>query len=231
MSLELILIIEDDVDISELIEYNLEQNKFRTSSTSYGEWGISEAIKLKPNLILLDLMLPNLGGLEVCRRIKANPIIQNIPIIMLTAKSQEHDIISGFNAGADDYLTKPFSPKELIARIKAVLRRTKKPGTTPENSIRSGNLLVDNVRHEIYYKDKLLNFTLTEFKLISAMISQPGKVFTREQLLEKINNLEYSIIDRNIDVHIRSIRKKTNSSDNLIHTVRGVGYKYQESHH
>ncbi len=228
MSGELILIIEDDEDISELIKYNLEQDGFRTSSTSYGEWGISEAIKLKPSLILLDLMLPNLGGLEVCRRIKLNTMIQAIPIIMLTAKSQEQDIIAGFNAGADDYLTKPFSPRELVARIKAVLRRMQTNMSREDKTIRSGDLVVDKVRHEVFYKNKLLNFTLTEFKLISAMISQPGKVFTREKLLEKINNLEYSIIDRNIDVHIRAIRKKLDATDRLIHTVRGVGYKYRE---
>lgn len=230
---ELILIIEDDQDISELVQFNLEREGFRVKIASDGEMGVTQALREKPDLIVLDLMLPGLDGLAVCKNLRANPQTKDIAIVMLTAKGEEADIITGLEVGADDYLSKPFSPRELVARVKAVLRRPKnetaKPLSLeqgPQKSI--GPISIDHDRHEVWLHSQPLSLTLAEYRLLSTLVSRPGRVFTREQLLERITGGEVYVIDRNVDVHIRSIRKKLGNEADFIMTVRGVGYKCRE---
>jgi two-component system phosphate regulon response regulator PhoB len=225
-----ILIIEDDPDIQELLEYNLEKHGFLVHITDNGERGLSHLAENTPDIVLIDVMLPGMDGIEVCKSIKLNPKFHHIPVILLTAKSQESDIIVGLELGADDYITKPFSLNELIARVKAVLRRravhnTENLKKEAPNIIGVGQLKIDFLRHEAYFGPDPLSLTLTEFKLLSTLLKMPGRVYTREQLLQNINDHDVHVIDRNIDVHIRSIRKKLGEHSEIIATVRGVGYK------
>lgn len=222
-----ILMIEDDSDISELVQYNLEREGYKVFVSANGESGFSQAMTLRPDLIILDLMLPGLDGLSVCRKLRAHPTTAEVPIVMLSAKGEESDVVVGLEMGADDYVTKPFSPKELIARIRAVLRRPRQ-STVVEGRRITGPVTLDPERHEAFLRDEPLVLTLAEYKLLSALTSRPGRVFTREQLLEKITGGETYVIDRNIDVHIRAIRKKLGGDADFIQTVRGVGYKCRE---
>lgn len=226
---EKILLIEDDSDISELVQYNLEREGYKVYASGDGEIGLSQAVQLKPDLIILDLMLPGLDGLSVCRKLRANPITAEVPIVMLTAKGEESDVVIGLEMGADDYVSKPFSPKELLARIRAVLRRPRLGQTQVDNGRRSvGPITIDPERHEVFQNGAPLSLTLAEYRLLSALTSRPGRVFTREQLLEKITGGEAYVIDRNVDVHVRAIRKKLGDDAEFIVTVRGVGYKCRE---
>lgn len=229
MTDEKILIIEDDSDISELVQYNLEREGYKVITASDGEVGYTKALQLKPTLIVLDLMLPGMDGLSVCRQLRAHPDTKFTPIVMLTAKNEESDVVVGLEMGADDYLSKPFSPKELLARIRAVLRRPLAQSPKNETSLlKVGPLVIDSERHEVTLKGEPLALTLAEYRLLTALISRPGRVFTREQLLEKITGGEVYVIDRNVDVHIRAIRKKLGDEADFILTVRGVGYKCRE---
>jgi DNA-binding response OmpR family regulator len=227
--MESILIIEDDADILELLTYNLARDGYHVHSAKNGETGLKEAVRLVPSLILLDLMLPGIQGMEVCRRLKQRPETSAIPLIMMTAKGEESDVVLGLEMGADDYVVKPFSPKELLARIRAVLRRASGEGRGEyAQAIRLGDVLIDSWRHEVRVGGEAVPFTLTEFRLLQALASNPGRVFTRDQLLERITEGKSFIIDRNIDVHIRSIRLKLKTDRDRIVTVRGLGYKCQE---
>jgi two-component system phosphate regulon response regulator PhoB len=226
---EKILLIEDDSDISELVQYNLEREGYKVYASGDGEIGLSQAMALKPDLIILDLMLPGLDGLSVCRKLRANSQTNDIPIVMLTAKGEESDVVIGLEMGADDYVAKPFSPKELIARIRAVLRRPRTAQTQAAEGRRTvGPVTIDPERHEVWLNGTPLALTLAEYRLLSALTSRPGRVFTREQLLEKITGGEAYVIDRNVDVHVRAIRKKLGGEAEFILTVRGVGYKCRE---
>ncbi len=227
---ETVLIIEDDPDIVELVQYNLEREGYRVHSAGDGEKGLKEAASRKPSLILLDLMLPGIEGLEVCRRLKASTETDAIPVIMLTAKGEESDIVLGLGLGADDYVTKPFSPKELVARIQAVLRRgafSRETGEIPDR-IEAGPVAIDSGRHEVTVHGKPVALTLAEFRLLSALAAAPGRVFTRDTLVERITGGRSIVIDRNIDVHVRAIRKKLKRAADCIQTVRGVGYKFSD---
>lgn len=228
LSEDKILLIEDDSDISELVQYNLEREGYKVFVCANGEAGFSQATQLKPDMIVLDLMLPGLDGLSVCRKLRAHPTTAEVPIVMLSAKGEESDVVVGLEMGADDYVTKPFSPKELLARIRAVLRRPRLASPVTEVRRKIGPVTLDPDRHEAYLHDHPLVLTLAEYKLLSALTSRPGRVFTREQLLEKITGGETYVIDRNIDVHIRAIRKKLGDNADFIQTVRGVGYKCRE---
>lgn len=228
LSEDKILIIEDDSDISELVQYNLEREGYKVFASANGESGFTQATQLKPDLIVLDLMLPGLDGLSVCRKLRAHPITAEVPIVMLSAKGEESDVVVGLEMGADDYVTKPFSPKELLARIRAVMRRPRLNSATTEGRRSIGPVTLDSDRHEAYLNNEPLVLTLAEYKLLFALTSRPGRVFTREQLLEKITGGETYVIDRNIDVHIRAIRKKLGDYADFIQTVRGVGYKCRE---
>lgn len=226
---DVVLVIEDDPDIVELVAYNLEREGFRVFSAGKGEEGVRAAAERQPSLILLDLMLPGIDGLEVCRRLKARADTDAIPIIMLTAKGEESDVVLGLGLGADDYVTKPFSPRELVARIRAVLRRERSSAEGPLPSrIDAGPVTIDALRHEVIVGGKPVSLTLAEFKLLSALAASPGRVFTRDQLVEKITGGKSIVIDRNVDVHIRALRKKLRKAADHILTVRGVGYKFKD---
>ena len=225
MAGETILIIEDDPDILELLRYNLDRHKYKVLVESNGEQGLQIALHYKPDLIILDIMLPGSDGYQICKKLRANNETLYTPIIVLTAKVQESDVIVGLELGCDDYITKPFSPRELLARIKALLRR--RQFEEIKTTIQLGSLSINKSNYEVSVHDKMINMTLTEFKILSTLASDPGRVFNREQLLNQINDGHITVIERNIDVHIRSLRKKLAEESKMIQTVRGVGYKCQ----
>jgi two-component system phosphate regulon response regulator PhoB len=217
---EKILIVEDEIDILEVIEYNLSREGYRVLSIARSE---------APDLVLLDLMLPGLDGFEVCRKLKADAVTYDIPIIMVTAKGEESDIVLGLGLGADDYVTKPFSPKELVARVKAVMRRgALKPDEGAKERTVAGSLTVDAARHEVLLDEQPVAVTPTELRLLHLLVSHPGRVFTRDQLLSRVIGEGAFVVDRNIDVHIRGIRSKLGSHRDMIETVRGVGYRFRD---
>ncbi|MCR4315696.1 MAG: response regulator [Planctomycetes bacterium] len=226
---ERILVIEDEPDISELITYNLEREGFAVLQSEDG-LGISEKIKShSPDLILLDLMLPGVDGIEIARKLKNDPVTSVIPIVIVTAKGEESDIVLGLGLGADDYVTKPFSPRELIARIKAVLRRgpLKEEREKGDRIVRDG-LVIDSVKHEVKVDGVSVTLTATEFRLLHYLAAHPGRVFTRDQLMSRVIGEDVFVVDRNIDVHIRNVRKKIDAYKDFIETVRGVGYRFAD---
>lgn len=228
MANEKILVVDDEEHILELISFNLTNNGYKVIKANNGIDAVRLAIEEKPKLILLDLMIPSKDGYDVCREVRSNSEIRNIPIIMLTAKSEELDKILGLELGADDYITKPFSVRELLARVKAVLRRFSV--VEPESSVLVfGNLKADFEKREIHVKDKKLDLTLKEFELLEILIRNKGKILTRDTLLDKIWGYEYIGETRTVDVHIRYLRKKVEEDDKnpkLIETIRGVGYRF-----
>ena len=222
-----IVVIEDEVDILEVINYNLSKEGFDVCSALDGEEGLALIKKEVPDLVLLDLMLPGLDGIEICRKLKTDYSTRSIPIIMVTAKGEESDIVLGLGMGADDYMVKPFRPRELMARIRSVLRRGDfiEEG---EGVVSIDELVIDINRHEVKLEGKIIVLTAMEFKLLHFLASHPGQVFTRENLLNHISSDDTFIIDRNIDVHIRSIRKKLNKHRELIETIHRVGYRFRD---
>ena len=229
MSRRKIVVVEDEPDILEAIQYNLEREGFKVITATSGDEGVKTVIREGPDLLLLDLLLPGLDGLEVCRRLKLDPVTQRIPIIMVSAKGEESDIVLGLGVGADDYVTKPFKPKELIARVRAVLRRgAYREGDDDGERVIRGPLVVDATRHEVRLDGRGVTLTPTEFRLLHLLASHPGRVFTRDLLVTRVIGDGAAVIDRNIDVHIRSIRKKLGAHRNLINTIRGVGYRFQD---
>jgi DNA-binding response OmpR family regulator len=224
-----VLLIEDEADIRELIRYNLEQEGFKVREAATGEEGLVKARKKPPNMILLDLMLPGIQGLEVCRRLRKMSETRKTPLIMVTAKGEESDIVAGLEMGADDYLAKPFSTRELVARVRSVLRRGEAGDNDAEEDLASvGAMEIDASRHEVSVSGELVKLTLAEFKLLQSLSNNPGRVFTRAQLIRNITGGETHIVERNIDVHIRSLRKKLGAAGHMIKTVRGVGYKVED---
>lgn len=221
-----ILIIDDEEDIIELLQYNLNKEGYKVLSALTGEIGLKLAKKETPDGIILDLMLPGIDGLEVCRAIKNDDRTSNIPIIMLTAKGEETDIIVGLELGADDYITKPFSIRQLLARLKAVIRRAHHISKST-TIIKIENLVINSTKFEVLLNGKLLNLTSTEFYLLKYLAENPGHVFTRDQLLDKVWGEDAFLIDRVVDVNIRRLRKKLGKEAKLITTVRGVGYKFK----
>lgn len=221
-----VLIVEDDADIRELIRYNLEQEGFKVREAATGEEGLVSARKKPPDVVLLDLMLPGIQGLEVCRRLRNLTETRTTPIIMVTAKGEEPDIVAGLEMGADDYMSKPFSTRELVARVRSVLRRSS--ADEARTIIEVGPLEIDSERHEVNLRGELLKLTLAEFKLLQSLSANPGRVFTRAQLIRHITDGDTHIVERNIDVHVRSLRMKLGPDGYLIKTVRGVGYKLED---
>ena len=222
-----IAVIEDEADILEVIDYNLSKEGFDVCSALNGEEGLALVKKEGPDLVLLDLMLPGLDGIEICRTLKADYSTRSIPIIMVTAKGEESDIVLGLGMGADDYVVKPFRPRELMARIRSVLRR----GDFIEEGeavVSIDELVIDINRHEVKLEGKIIVLTAMEFKLLHVLASNPGRVFTRENLLNHVSSDDTFIIDRNIDVHIRSIRKKLDKHRELIETIHRVGYRFHD---
>ncbi|MFT7686270.1 MAG: two-component system alkaline phosphatase synthesis response regulator PhoP [Candidatus Azotimanducaceae bacterium] len=228
MSENKIVIIEDEPDILEILKYNLERENFNVQTALDGLVGLKLIQRELPSLIILDLMLPGIDGIEICQRLKRDARTSAIPIIMLTAKGEESDIILGLGVGADDYITKPFSPRELIARVKATIRRGSFEGKTNNNDVITvGELLVNKLKHQVIVNNQEIKVTATEFRLLAKLAANPGQVFSREQLLDDILGNDVVVVDRNVDVHIRSIRKKI--GEKLIETIRGVGYRFKET--
>lgn len=225
-----ILVIEDEAHILELLRYNLEAQGYNVVLTDNGKDGLEKCKETNPDLVLLDLMLPDIDGIDVCKKLKSDEHLKNIPIIMLTAKSEEVDKILGLELGADDYITKPFSIRELLARIKVVLRRSKNESEDNE-IIKFGDITIDTEKHLVYKGNELLDLTLKEFELLKLLSKNRGKVLTRDYLLDKVWGYEYAGETRTVDVHIRHLRKKIEDDDKLpvyIETVRGIGYKLKD---
>jgi two-component system, OmpR family, alkaline phosphatase synthesis response regulator PhoP len=228
-----VLVVEDEEDIRELVSYNLLKEGYQVAGVASGEDALAAVESKRPDLILLDIMLPGLDGLRVCRKLKENPQFASIPIIMLTAKGEEPDIVAGLNMGADDYVTKPFSPKVLLARVQAVLRRAEVAHTVSEEEQESDiieirDLMIHPGRHEVFARGKAVELTATEFKLLHFLAQRPGWVFTRQQILDGVHGDNYAITDRAVDVQVVGLRKKLGSVGSYIETVRGVGYRFKE---
>lgn len=222
-----ILIIEDEKDIVDLVAYHLKQSGFSVLSALDGPTGLEMAKKSRPHLIILDLMLPGMDGKDICRAIKSNPTTQSTPILMLTAKTEEMDRVIGFELGADDYVTKPFSPRELVLRVKAILRRKEEP-QEQEKVIKIEDLLIDIDRHHVSVKNKPIRLTAIEFKLLVELASKRGRVLTRTILLDRVWGYTYEGYARTVDTHIRRLREKLGVMGNSIETLRGVGYRFRE---
>lgn len=224
-----ILIIDDEKDLIELVRYNLEKEGYHVQGACDGESGLAAAFQDMPDIVLIDLMLPGMDGLEVCRRLRSESRTEEIPILMLTAKSAEADRIVGLEMGADDYVTKPFSPRELAARIKAILRRTAPRSPAKDSSIlRRGALTIDRNRCDVRCDGRSIELTATEFRLLHMLALHPGRVYSRTDLIDGVLGREVAVVDRTIDVHITSLRKKLAEHEDWIETVRGFGYRFKE---
>ncbi len=229
MNKETILLVEDERDIQELLKFSLEREDFEVEAVGTGEDALRHLKNNTPSLLLLDLMLPGIDGLEVCRRVKAQPETREIPIIMLTAKDSEADIVTGLEMGADDYMTKPFSPRVLVARIHSVLRRPVTPVEEEKGPvIRIGPLTVDPERHKVEIKGKEIHLTYTEFRILHLLAENAGRAFTRQQIVDQVRGESYAVTERIVDVQMVSLRKKLGNLGDWIETVRGVGYRFKE---
>ncbi len=224
-----ILIVEDERDIVDLLRYNLQEAGFETDAVGNGADALHRAVENPPDLILLDLMLPEVDGLIVCRLLKNDPRTKNIPIVMVTAKTEERDRVTGLELGADDYITKPFSPREVVLRVSAVLRRiqTGKQSESPKQ-IETYGLTIDLDKHQVLTENGAIDLTATEFKLITLFADSPGRVFTRDILMDVIWGQEYYGIDRTVDTHVSRLRRKLGEFGKHIETVHGVGYRFKE---
>lgn len=222
-----ILLIEDEEDIASLIKLQAEVSGYKLHVEVDGINGYRAVEREKPDLVILDIMLPGENGLDVCRKIKSNPDLRDIPVIILTAKSEEIDVVLGLELGADDYVVKPFSPKVLFSRIKAVLRRAREPEKFT-HTITFGEFTLDIDRYLLKKGEFIQPITLSEFGILRRLLANRGKVMTRNQLLDDIHNDDAFIVDRNIDVHIASLRKKLGPNFHWIETVRGIGYRFKE---
>jgi two-component system phosphate regulon response regulator PhoB len=224
-----ILIIEDDKDIGELVDYNLRQEKMTTEISRSGADGLSRARRTHPDLILLDLMLPDLGGIEVCRALKADDKTRDIPVLMMTAKGEEIDRIVGFEVGADDYLTKPFSPRELVLRVKAILRRLKdKKWSENVTPLNFGILNVDPSKFQVLVGKDEVRLTAIEFKLLQYLMTSKGRVGTRDILLDHVWGYDAALTTRTVDTHVKRLREKLGKAGDYIETIRGIGYRFRE---
>jgi len=229
-----VLIVEDEEDIRELVSYHLLKEGYQVASVASGEEALSIAEKQSPDLVLLDVMLPGMDGLAVCQRLRSSPKTADIAIMMLTAKSEEADIIRGLNLGATDYVTKPFSPRVLLARVKAVLRRKQALPTADEDTeecdevIEMHGMVIHPGRHEVRIDGNPVTLSSTEFRVLYFLASRPGWVFSRQQILDGVHGDNYAITDRAVDVQIVGLRKKLGDAGKYIETVRGVGYRFKE---
>jgi two-component system phosphate regulon response regulator PhoB len=226
---EKILVVDDEKDILELIEFNLSNNGYKVNTTASGEEALELIKKNEFDLVILDIMLPGIDGLDICKIIKADKNISHIPVIMLTAKAEEIDRVTGFEIGADHYVTKPFSPRELLAIVKSVLRRKTRNDEHPVQILEFDDLKIHLGKYEVTVKGKPVKLTNIEFKILAALAKRPGWVMTRYQIVDAARGEGGFVTDRTVDVHIASLRKKLGEENNLIETVRGVGYKFRES--
>jgi len=228
MAHETVLIVEDEKDIAELVAYNLKREGFRTRIADSGEKGLALAATARPSLILLDLMLPGVDGREVCRRLKAGEATHSIPVVMLTARGEDTDVVTGLELGADDYIAKPFSPKVLVARVRSVLRRRTEPAAEPGERIRVHELDVDLVRHQVRCRGTPVELSATEFGLLVFLARRPGWVFSRTQIISGVRGEDYPVTERAVDVQVLGLRRKLGPCGEVIETVRGIGYRLRE---
>ncbi|MBF0524083.1 MAG: response regulator transcription factor [Deltaproteobacteria bacterium] len=227
MAQETVLVVEDEKDILDLVEYNLVGAGFRVLRAMDGIEGLRLAKSERPELIILDLMLPNMDGKEVCRRIRQDEHIHTIPVMMLTARTEEIDRIVGFELGADDYLTKPFSPRELALRVQAILRRLKETDSV-NKFIQFPGMIIDSDKHRVEVDGRDVDLTVTEFRLLHYLAANPGKVQTRDALLDRVWGYTFEGYARTVDTHIRRLRKKLGTHKDRIDTIRGIGYRFRE---
>ena len=229
MSRAKILVVDDEEDILELLRYNLNREGYDVICADSGENALEIVKSRNVDLILLDLMLPNIDGLSLARELKANPKLNAIPIIMLTAKGDESDVVAGLEVGADDYVTKPFSPRILVARVRVILRRHNSEHPVDEDELSIENLTINHRKRLVSIKKKAVKLTLTEFEVLALLASRPGWVFSRTQIVDNVRGYNHSITDRSVDVQIVGLRRKLGPCSHYIETVRGVGYRFRES--
>ncbi len=222
-----ILIVDDEPDILELVEYNLKKEGYQVFSANNGHEGISMAKKVQPDLIILDVMMPKMDGIEACRLMRAIPEFKNTFMVFLTARSEEYSEIAGFNVGADDYIAKPIKPRALVSRINAILRRNAPEEILSDNKLEIGDLVIDREAYLVFQGGKKVVLAKKEFELLYLLATKPGKVYTREAILKKIWEDAVVVTNRTIDVHIRKLREKL--GENYVSTVKGVGYKFELS--
>jgi len=227
MSKKTILVVDDERDIVELIDYNLTRAGYKVLREYDGEAALSTARRRRPDLVILDLMLPGIDGVDVCKLLKSADATAGVPIIMLTARTDEADVVLGLELGADDYVTKPFSPRVLVSRVRACLRRTSEGVSEPSKLLKASGLSVDTARFEARADGKDLELTVTEFKILEFLMRGRGRVFDRYQIVDAVRGEDVIVIDRTVDVHIAALRKKMGSYGGLVETVRGVGYKFK----
>jgi two-component system, OmpR family, alkaline phosphatase synthesis response regulator PhoP len=229
MAKEKIMVVEDEEDILELISYNLQKEGYRVIAALSGELALKKIKAEKPDLLLLDLMLPGVDGLAVCKEVKSSPETKDIPVVMLTAKGEEVDVVTGLEVGADDYITKPFSPRILLARIRAMLRRKKRAAEHAEDKsvVSLGGIELDPLRHKVLVKGKPVELTFTEFAILDIFLRRPGIVFERYQIVDLVKGEDYPVTDRSVDVHIVGLRKKLGNIGDRIETIRGIGYRFR----
>jgi two-component system phosphate regulon response regulator PhoB len=225
---ELILIVDDEPDVLDLLVYNLQKAGYKTITARDGASALQKARDEVPSLIVLDLMLPQMDGTEVCRHLKAEPKTAHIPIIMLTAKAEEVDRVVGLELGADDYVTKPFSPREIALRVKGVLRRASGK-STPAEILKFADITVDIAKHEVTLKGKVVDLTATEFKLLTTLLERRGRVQSRDRLLTDVWGYEGDVDTRTVDTHMRRLREKMGKAADYVETVRGVGYRFADA--
>lgn len=223
-----VLIIEDEEDLRELVRYNLKREQYTVLESETGEEGLTLARKRMPDLILLDLMLPGKDGMQICRELKQDEKTRGIPIIMMTARGEESDIVAGLEVGAEDYVVKPFSPRVLLARSKAVLRRGKAPETTKKDVLSIYDLTIHPGRHEVCVNGERVDLTATEFQVLHFLARRPGWVFTRYQIVDAVHGEDYPVTERSVDVQIVGLRKKLKTAGEYIETVRGIGYRFKD---
>lgn len=224
-----ILIVEDEKDIADLIHFNIFKAGFDATLAMTGNEAIEKAKSFLPDLILLDLMIPEISGYEVCTILKENPSTKQIPIIILTARGSEEDIVKGLESGADDYITKPFSPKVLLARVNAIFRRAPKQGQKENDILKFESIQIDQTKRKVFLNETEIDLTFSEFEILCLLLKKPGWVFTRSQIVNLIRGTNHAITDRSVDVQIVGLRKKLGEFGNLIETVRGVGYRFKEA--
>ncbi|MEW5909312.1 MAG: response regulator transcription factor [Thermodesulfobacteriota bacterium] len=229
MSNEKILVVDDEEDILELVRYYLEKERYKVTCTASGEAAVKTVAKDSFDFIILDLMLPGIDGLDVARHLKADPKTRHIPILMLTAKGSEADIVAGLEIGADDYITKPFSPRILLARIRAIFRRKQNIGPEKSPIIQWGELIINTLKHTVHAGVDEIRLTYTEFEILTLLACRPGWVFTRTQIVDAVRGVNYAVTDRSVDVQIAGLRKKLGGLGDYIETVRGVGYRFTET--
>jgi two-component system phosphate regulon response regulator PhoB len=223
----LILIVDDEPDLASTLDYNLQREGYQTRVAHTGQAALQQAaLSPAPDLILLDLMLPDIPGTEVCRQLKGRPETKQVPVVMITAKGEEIDRVVGFEVGADDYVTKPFSVRELLLRVRAVLRRTQ-PQEAPGEDVSFGNLKVDAAAHRVWWEGEELVLTALEFKLLTTLLSRKGRVQTRKQLLDDVWGIHADVSTRTVDTHVKRLRQKLGTAGDYIETLRGVGYRFR----